>query len=191
MKTILKYWWLIVLLIILICVVVFWKPIKKGTKNAINYIFNQQQNPYLDGLNASVRGKFEAFIAEVQTTTSWTIYITSGYRSFLEQYNLWNAGKTYTKAGYSLHNYGAAIDINAFSGATWLKMSSTKQDWLNSKIPAIAVKHGIGWGGNFNSPDNVHFYVLGLNTTQLLARAEQQFGTDPANIQGNLLNLAA
>jgi len=191
MQAFLKYWYLWLILIALVLTIIFWKPIKKAAKTSVNYVFNQQQQPYLNQLNASVKPNFEAFIKEVQDTTDWTIYITSAYRTFLEQYNLWKAGKTSTKAGYSLHNYGAAIDINAFTGSKWLKMASSKADWEASKIPAIALKHGLGWGGNFSKADNVHFYKTGLNSTVLLAKAEQIYGSNPANIQGNLINLAA
>lgn len=191
MKTFFKYWWLWLILLALLLTIIFWNPITKAAKQAANYVLNKQQQPYIDKLNASVRQNFAAFIDEVQKTTNWTIYITSGYRTFLDQYNLWKAGKTSTKAGFSLHNYGAAIDINAFSGTTWLKMGSSKQAWLDSGIPQIAAKHGLGWGGYYEKADNVHFYKTGLNSTQLLAIAEQKFGTDPANIKGNLVNLAA
>ena len=96
------------------------------------------------------------------------------------------------KPGYSTHNYGLAIDMNAQKGATWLRKESPKQDWINSGIPAIAKKHNLIWGGEAftNYYDPIHFHLAGYNTTQLLANATKQFGSNAQKIIGNQVNLA-
>jgi peptidoglycan LD-endopeptidase CwlK len=85
---------------------------------------------------------------------NYKIIATSGYRSFEKQNELYNSGLSTAKAGYSLHNYGLAVDINLVTPeGNSLVMNSSKNNWL------VAVseyeKYGLRWGGNFN--DNVHF----------------------------------
>lgn len=175
------------MLIPLILAIIYFIIFKiKGIKTALSSV---QQNPYFQNLNPQVAKRFEDFIKDVEANTDFAIIITSGYRTFEKQDELYKSGQTQTKAGYSTHNYGAALDINAQSPTKSLRMSSSKTDWSASRIPEIASKYGISWGGNFTTPDRVHFYIPNLDTTALRNKAIQQFGADYKNIKGNEIKL--
>ena len=82
-------------------------------------------------------------------------------------------------------------DINAVSGTSYLRKSSSIAAWEKSGIPNIARDMGFTWGGDFvDQYDPVH---IGLDRTydvdalRVLAIAE--YGTDWNNIQGNQIQL--
>lgn len=83
-----------------------------------------------------------------------SIILTSGFRGWDEQNELYQAGQTTAEAGNSLHNYGMAVDLNEDGQ---LKMNSSTNAWLNSGIVAEAEELGMRWGGYFNNVDRVHF----------------------------------
>ena len=115
--------------------------------------------------------------------------ITSGYRTFEKQQQLYDSGQTTARAGNSFHNYGMAIDINLIRFGKYIGMINTKSAWLETGVPQIAEEMGLRWGGNFSSfYDPVHFdlgneYPL----SSLKNRAEQLYGSNPSDIQGNLV----
>lgn len=156
----------------------------------VEYIMNKQQQPYIDGLNKSVQDRFKKLITRIEKETGYGVYVTSGYRTFLEQYNLWKANSKNAKAGYSLHNYGLALDFNLFKGTTWLRKSSPKADWEKTGVVKIIKEEGFRWGGdafsNYYDPVHVDIYY---STASLLQIAQNVYGTDPKNIKGNEINL--
>ena len=95
--------------------------------------------------------------------------ITSTLRTNQEQADIYASGRTkpgpvlsYTKAGYSMHNYGLAFDCS-FPATEY------------AKAAAIGKALGLTWGGDFvvnGKPfiDRPHFqWTGGLTTAQLLA----------------------
>ena len=97
-------------------------------------------------LNSEALNSFYSMADKLNSDTGLHIYINSGYRSYkyqkeLYDYYLYNYGKSYVKnyvayPGYSEHQTGLAIDIRAYSNATF---SGTKEEsWMNDN----AYKYG-------------------------------------------------
>jgi len=94
-----------------------------------------------------------------------SIILTSGFRSWEQQAQLFEDGETEAEAGDSLHNYGMAVDLNEDGQ---LKMNSSTNAWINSGIVAEAKKLGMRWGGDFTNVDRVHFdYMEKFDINQL------------------------
>jgi peptidoglycan L-alanyl-D-glutamate endopeptidase CwlK len=87
------------------------------------------------------------------------IIATSGYRSIEKQNELYNAGITNTKGGYSTHNFGIGADLNLITPeGVNLKMATSKNKWLDT-IQGFE-SFGLRWGGNFSGfYDPVHFDI--------------------------------
>lgn len=98
--------------------------------------------------------------------------ITFGFRTFKEQQDLYDQGRTkpgkiVTKAkpGQSFHNYGLAIDV--------VPIVNGKADWESkhwNKIGEIGQVCGFEWGGGWKFVDRPHFqYPKNTNYKVLLA----------------------
>ena len=154
-----------------------------------NIGINAEQRLFIRNLNSKAKNKFRQFIKRVQKETGYDVIITSGYRTFEKQQQLYDSGQTTARAGNSFHNYGMAIDINLIRFGKYIGMINTKSAWLETGVPQIAEEMGLRWGGNFSSfYDPVHFdlgneYPL----SSLKNRAEQLYGSNPSDIQGNLV----
>ena len=114
---------------------------------------------HLDSLNPQKKQLFDSFLAEVEST-GWKTIITQSYRSFAKQNELHTLNSSNASAGTSAHNYGYAIDCNFIKDGFQFKKATDKNIWLQSGIPNIAEKHGLRWGGNFDSyagGDPIHF----------------------------------
>ncbi len=110
------------------------------------------------------------------------IRFTDGFRSFEEQNELYDQGRTvpgniitYAKGGESYHNYGLAVDFAVETGngeVTWnLEYDgngNSKPDWF--EIGEMAKDFGFTWGGDWeNFKDYPHLqmdYGLSLNDLQ-------------------------
>ena len=104
-------------------------------------------NTYLD---SSVVGPVNTFISAA-SNAGVPVTVSSAFRTTSQQSNLSNDPNATTPAagGTSLHEAGYAIDIN------WSQVPSNMQ----STVVQAAASAGLSWGGNFNTPDPVHFYV--------------------------------
>ena len=112
---------------------------------------------YITLLHSRFQPYVRSFINQAQAQ-GWSITITSGYRSWSNQYDLNAINPKNAKPGYSYHNYGMAIDINATKGSTTLVKGSSKEAWIRSGLIGIANRVGLYWGGNFKDyHDPVHF----------------------------------
>lgn len=150
---------------------------------------------FINELHRSYKNHFRAFINEFETKyPQYRVLITSGYRSFAKQAGLKRQNANNARPGYSMHNYGLAIDINIVSASNpntiIARMNSADSVWRDTGILSIANKYGLTWGGTFNNySDRVHF---GLDKTfdsgMLLELAKRQFGADVNNIIGNRLD---
>ena len=119
----------------------------------------------LPDIHPDARNTFEYFFKELEETyKGYYITLNSTGRSIEKSIELYEKDNKNAKPGRSLHNYNASIDINLtdrVTGKTLLKETTktSKADWINSGLPDIAKKYGIGWGGDFsNYWDPVHFY---------------------------------
>lgn len=129
--------------------------IEGGPANRNGYEFYEFAKS-LNVLDASVRGDFEAFFAEL-VSLGYSPKITSARRSVKHQWLLRTGlgGKGYktAKPCYSDHQYGFAIDMNATDPqGTYISKKSSHTRW--QPIANVASKHNIKW---FGSGDEVHF----------------------------------
>jgi len=156
------------------------------------YYLSAKQENFIKGLNPQVQEKFRKLIDTIENKLGYEVIITSGYRDFAKQQRLKEQNPKNARAGYSAHNYGIAIDVNVKKDGKQLYKNSPKQDWLATGIPQLAKKQGFRWGGDFeNYYDPIHFGLGHIyETKDLLAQAQQKYGTNPNNIQGNQLTLA-
>lgn len=153
-------------------------------------LLSAEQELYIHNLHPVAQNPFRAFIRMIESQ-GWSVLITSGYRTWASQATLYAQNSKNASPGYSYHNYGLALDLNASNGSTWLNGNSSKQEWLNSGIPQLAIEHGFRWGGDFPGYyDAVHFDLPVMPTAQLHQLAIQQFGNNAENVHGNQLTLA-
>ncbi len=180
------------IIIILVIIYINRQRVKKTIIAGVDYLLSAEQEAYIKNLHPVAQPRFRKFISEVQQQTGYRIIITSGNRSFGEQAFLYAQNKKNARPGFSFHNYGMALDVNAQKGTTWLRKASAKSAWLDSGIIDIAQNNGLRWGGNFSGyADNVHFDLGNdYNTTTLYNMAVAQYGNDPDDIKGNQINLA-
>lgn len=117
-----------------------------------------------------------AFVNRAKSKLRLNVFLTSGYRSFEKQQQLYNENNKNAKPGYSSHNYGFAIDVNVKdkNGNIILLKNTSDDKWQKSGILDLAKELGLKWGGGgtFGSyNDRVHFFITpnGKSTTDLLA----------------------
>lgn len=134
-------------------------------------------------LHPEVIARFESFVSEVQVVAEQkglSYKVICGTRSWEEQARIYAQGRTapgkiVTKAppGYSMHNFGLAVDCGVFSNGAYLDESEPKTAAKMHEVASlIAAKHGIRWGGNFKSfSDTPHFELdTALSLSQLRDR---------------------
>lgn len=120
---------------------------------------------HLESLNQQKSQLFIDFVQEIEAL-GWVVIITQSYRTMSKQAELHSLNPKNAAPGLSAHEYGFAIDINALKGNMHLKKSTTKQQWVDSGIPAIAKKYDLRWGGNFsNYYDPIHFDCVAAGDT--------------------------
>lgn len=108
-------------------------------------------------LHPVARKKFSKFINALEKR-GWTVYITSGFRSYDKQTMLYRDNPKNAAPMTSFHNYGLALDFNFQKGKVFLKKATPKAIWEQSGIPSLAASYGFRWGGNFKGYyDPVHF----------------------------------
>lgn len=138
----------------------------------------------LSTLNPKFRGVFEQFIRRVEAETPYKVYITSAWRSVSAQKAI-AARNSVAAQGFSLHNFGLAIDINLMlNGQIVVKMKSNIWAWQATGVVNIALQLGLAWGGFFTRYDPVHFGLDGITYDNFTfrgstcyARALSQFGS--------------
>lgn len=97
----------------------------------------------------------------------------SGTRSYAEQEALYAQGRTTkgskvtnAKPGYSLHNFGIAVDLGLFKNGKYLPESPHY-----AKLGPIGESCGLDWGGKWTTPDRPHYQLkTGLTLAQLRAK---------------------
>jgi len=149
---------------------------------------------HLNDLHPDVQDRFRELIAAVENS-GYNVVITSGYRSFEKQAALYKENPANAQPGRSPHNYGLALDINLQQSVSWWRKASTKAEWEQTGVPAMAKRLGFRWGGDFATfHDPIHFDVLPSATAvaymdKLYRQAQAQFGSDLSTMQGNKITL--
>lgn len=176
---------LIALLLVSVVLFVKRKKIKQVATEIKDVTLSAANKKFIDELNPSVKEKFARFIYEIKNTLGNDVIITSGYRSFKKQAELDKQNNKNAAAGFSLHNYGHAIDINVRHKGKWLRKKDTDEAWNKTGVPQLAKKFGFRWGGDFKTyQDPVHF-DSGADAEKLFYLAKAQFAGK--EIIGNLV----
>jgi peptidoglycan L-alanyl-D-glutamate endopeptidase CwlK len=130
-----------------------------------------------DAVDARSEGNIKTLLPQVQpyarklvaaaAADGITIVVTSGTRTYEEQNELYEQGRskpgnivTNARAGYSWHNHGVALDVTVFEQG--------KPVWESIKyksVGAIGKRLGFEWGGDFTSfSDEPHFQMMNGKT---------------------------
>lgn len=85
----------------------------------------------------------------------------SGRRDKEEQNRVYESGASRARWTQSWHNYGTAIDLGLFDGATYLDSADPDRAWrIYAAIGAVADEFGLEWGGSWISfVDAPHFHI--------------------------------
>jgi putative chitinase len=176
------------------------------------FVLRDELENELHQLHPDEKHRFRSFIYTYERQFPNQIIISSSYRTFAEQKDIReNPNNPFydpqaAKPGYSMHNYGLAIDINVLmANGVLLRKSDIFVDgiqtsinaddldalWRESAIVSHARKYGLIWGGTFfGYRDRVHF---GLDATYdkniLYKMATTQFGSNVNYIAGNRIQL--
>ena len=103
-----------------------------------------------------------------------TIKVICGTRSYSEQDKLYAQGRTTkgskitnARGGYSLHNFGIAVDLGLFRGGKYLEADTEYKTLVNS----CGVPAGTEWGGNWKSiVDTPHFQLAKYGSSSAALR---------------------
>ena len=115
-------------------------------------------------VNKECANRFDLFITDIEKETNWKVEIISGLRSKEAQIQLKRDNPRNASVDKSRHVLGRAVDLNLYKreGFQWirLKKGNSKSLWMATKVPEIAKKYGLLWGGTYkNYHDPVHFEV--------------------------------
>lgn len=103
-----------------------------------------------------------------------TLKVIQGTRSYAEQDALYAQGRTKkgskvtnARGGYSLHNFGIAMDIGLFKGSEYLG-ADTQYDALGKAVGAPELCE---WGGTWKFHDAPHYQLKRWGSTSAAIRA--------------------
>jgi peptidoglycan L-alanyl-D-glutamate endopeptidase CwlK len=112
--------------------------------------------------------------ADELAATGMYLLVVSGLRTAAEQDALYAKGRngstekivTHAKAGYSMHNYGLAVDVVPYlSGETGEVNWDAKTPQFNTMVAALKAQ-GLVWGGDWITlKDDDHFQMPGMPDT--------------------------
>ena len=127
-------------------------------------LINQSELKDIAGINQSYAARFDRFIGEIEKNGEWKVLIISGLRTKDEQIQLKRDNPRNASYKKSRHVLGRAVDINLYKREglriVWLKKGSSLGLWRKSKVPDIARKHRLLWGGTYRTyHDPVHFEI--------------------------------
>ncbi len=134
-------------------------------------------NERLDTLYPFVKERAEYLYQEVMTVHGMQLRCAYGIRTFKRQDELYQQGRstpgpivTWARPGYSLHQYGLALD-SFFKGPDPYLEKDTHGLECWDIYGRIAKEHGFEWGGDFEHTDRPHIQMtfgLKLSDIQLL-----------------------
>jgi len=134
---------------------------------------DQRSEAVLAKVNPVLADKVRAAAAALEAAGTYLL-VVSGLRTAAEQNALYAQGRngapghivTNAKAGYSMHNYGLAVDI-----VPYLSGSSGEPNWdpntpqFRAVVAALEAQ-GLVWGGSWKTfPDEDHFQLPGVPVT--------------------------
>lgn len=129
---------------------------------------NGLSNPKLD---TNFAPKVDAWVA-LNHADGIDVIFTSAFRTTAGQAGLNSSNATTpAAAGTSLHEAGFAVDIR------YTSLTAAQQ----STVRANATTAGLGWGGNFSSPDPIHFFSDPGNRPQHIQDAQTRAQNGSAN----------
>lgn len=170
---------------------IYRNQVRNVVGKVIDYVFAADTEEELKKLHPKAQPIFRSFIHDIEKM-GYKVRVTDGYRTFQESIKLKTDNDLNAKAGFSLHNYGMAVDINISYGNNWLRKSSSKADWEKTGIPQYAKKkYNLRWGGDFRGyHDPIHFDLENIYpVNKLYAQAVKQFGS-AEKAEGNKVNIA-
>jgi hypothetical protein len=140
------------------------------TRNRKNSNMSNKNEDKIATLHPKIREKAKQLIDKAKNE-GIDLLITSGYRTYAEQDELYKQGRTKkgaivtnAKGGQSNHNFGLAFDV--------VPVVNGKLDWKSkewNKIGKIGKSLGFKWGGNWTSiKDYPHFEMMFGNTLSML-----------------------
>jgi len=148
-------------------------------------VADAQSEAMIKELHPKFRNLARAFVNRVKKKLGYTVFLTSGYRSFAKQQELYNQNQQNARPGYSSHNYGFAMDVNVKdkNGNIFLRKNSSDDQWIKSGVLDVAKELGLKWGGGgtFGSyNDRVHFFITPKGkTTDVLLAEHNKGNVDP------------
>jgi peptidoglycan L-alanyl-D-glutamate endopeptidase CwlK len=150
---------------------------------------NDRSEAMLAKVNPVLADKVRAAANMLETAGTYLL-VVSGLRTADEQNALYAQGRdgapghivTNAKAGYSMHNYGLAVDV-----VPYLSGSSGELNWdpntpqFRAMVAALEAQ-GLVWGGSWKTfPDEDHFQLAGVPVTPTAAmRADYGDGRQQA-----------
>ena len=138
------------------------------------------------GLAAKIRAAADAL-----TANHTFLLAVSGLRTAAEQNALYAQGRTApgkivtnAKAGFSMHNYGLAVDLVPYlSGESGALNWKPETQQFKTMVKALKAQK-LTWGGDWVSfPDSDHFQVAGLPNTPNAAMRKDYTTGDSVNLK--------
>jgi hypothetical protein len=125
---------------------------------------NRSEIGDIAALNENYANRFARFVDDIEKETDWKVEIISGLRTKQEQVQLKRENPRNAAVNKSRHVLGRAVDLNLYKRQGFrfmlLKKSSSKASWAATKVPEIAKRNGLLWGGTYrNYHDPVHFEI--------------------------------
>jgi peptidoglycan L-alanyl-D-glutamate endopeptidase CwlK len=124
----------------------------------------------LANVNPALADKVRAAASQLATLGTY-ILVVSGLRTAAEQDALYAQGRngapghivTNAKAGYSMHNYGLAVDVVPYlSGKSGQLNWDSNTPQFRAMVAALEAQ-GLVWGGEWKTfPDDDHFQMPGI-----------------------------
>jgi peptidoglycan L-alanyl-D-glutamate endopeptidase CwlK len=148
---------------------------KKIEKDIVEYTQNKvwdlSSESKIETLHPKIRDKARELINKAEKELGIKLRVTSGFRTWKEQDELYAKGRTKSgsivtnaKGGQSNHNYGTAFDV--------VPIVNGKADWKSNRwdeIGKLGKEVGFSWGGDWKSiVDKPHFEMtFGNSLAQL------------------------
>lgn len=155
------------------------------------WVKNDKTRSEVMRLHPAVRRNVADFFDDIERYSGYVPIVTSGYRDSGKQAQLYAQNPKNAKPGYSMHEYGFAVDINLTKdGRVVIHKQSPVSAWKNAGIVDLAQKRGFKWGGLFAGYyDPVHFYIepMGMKSSDLLALAKQGKKDESGYIKTNIV----
>jgi peptidoglycan LD-endopeptidase CwlK len=131
---------------------------------------DKRSEAVLANVDSGLADKVRAAANQLATLGTYLL-VVSGLRTAAEQNALYAQGRngapghivTNAKAGYSMHNYGLAVDVVPYlSGKSGQLNWDSNTPQFRAMVVALEAQ-GLVWGGEWKTfPDPDHFQMLGI-----------------------------